>query len=627
MTLLAVQNLSASRGAKQLFDKINFSVESGEKIALIGVNGCGKSTLLSELAEAITTPNPNISVTPGLAVAMLDQMPIFSATDTISQHLFRGDSGVTQVIREYHECLDQLESDPTEELSTAFADLVVRMDLANAWEYEDRVTSILNELHIDHLTQLMGTLSGGMIKKIALARLFFEDADLLILDEPTNHLDIETIDWMEGMLKRSRATVLMVTHDRYFLDRICTRIFEIDQQSLFIYQGNYPVFLELRGERLAAQAHQEQSIQSAMRVELEWLKRGPKARSTKQKARKDRIEAMQNRTVYQEDQGIELGVAGRRMGKKILELKEITKSFEGRQIINPFSYTFKEGAKIGILGPNGAGKSTLFNLISDRLKPDSGEVDPGVNTHFGHFEQQSDAMDPNVTILGYVKGFGEQLTLHDGTRVSATKLLERFLFASSSFATPIGKLSGGERRRLQLVCMLLENPNFLLFDEPTNDLDVMTLSVLEDFLLSFNGCVLIISHDRYFVDRVVDHLFIFDGNGGIAPFWGTYSDYADVAKLMPQPSEIKGAKSEIGIPKPVAPIEKKKPLNFKEQQEFKTLEADIETLESEKSRLATLFLTAVGSTDEFEIAGKRLAEIDVLLGQNISRWELLADRA
>jgi ABC transport system ATP-binding/permease protein len=626
MILLSVQKLSASRGAKDLFQNVTFSMSEGEKIALIGVNGCGKSTLLSEIASAITTPNSNINFTPGLSVALLAQTPVFSPEDTILEHLFRGDSEVVKTLREYHLCLDEMEGDNAEAAGLALSDLMVRMDLAQAWDYEHRVTSILKELHIEQLNQKMGTLSGGMIKKIELARLFFEDAELLIMDEPTNHLDIETIDWMESMLRRSQASVLMVTHDRYFLDRVCTRILEIDQQTLFDYQGNYPVFLEQRAARLAAQQNLESTIQSVLRVELEWLKRGPKARSTKQKARKDRIDDMQNRKGFQEEQQIELGVAGRRMGKKILNLKKITKSFEGREILAPFSYSFKEGAKIGILGPNGAGKSTLFNLISERLMPDSGLVEPGVNTHFGHFEQQSDGMDPNMTVLGYTKQYGEQITMHDGNRVSAAKLLERFLFPTSSFNTLIGKLSGGERRRLQLVCMLLENPNFLLFDEPTNDLDVMTLSVLESFLVGFTGCVLIISHDRYFLDRVVDELFIFDGKGGIEPFWGNYSDYAARPKGKAPVAEalvvapIAVVADEPGLPK-------KKSLSFKEQKEFKSLEVEIEKLESEKAELTTVFSSGDATVEIYEKTGKRLAEIDVILETKMTRWEVLAERA
>jgi ATP-binding cassette subfamily F protein uup len=629
MILLSVQNLSASRGAKDLFQNVTFAMTQGEKTALIGVNGCGKSTLLSEIAAAFSTPNPHINFTPGLSVALLAQTPIFSPEDTILEHLFRGDSEVVKTLREYHLCLDEMEGENADAAGLALSDLMVRMDLAQAWDYEHRVTSILKELHIEHLNQKMGTLSGGMIKKIELARLFFEDAELLIMDEPTNHLDIETIDWMEAMLRRSQASVLMVTHDRYFLDRVCNRILEIDQQTLFDYQGNYPVFLEQRAARLAAQQNLEATIQSVLRVELEWLKRGPKARSTKQKARKDRIDDMQNRKSFQEEQQIELGVAGRRMGKKILDLKKITKSFDGRPILEPFSYTFKEGAKIGILGPNGAGKSTLFNLICERILPDSGRIEAGVNTQFGHFEQQSDGMDPDMTVLGYTKQYGEQITMHDGHRVSAGKLLERFLFPTSSFNTLIGKLSGGERRRLQLVCMLLENPNFLLFDEPTNDLDVMTLSVLESFLVGFQGCVLIISHDRYFLDRVVDELFIFDGKGGITPFWGNYSDYAErpKSKNLSVVPEIKTAKVSVSETPAVVVPAKKQALSFKEQKEFQSLELEIEKLETEKTTLTAVFSSADATVDVYEKTGKRLAEIDAILETKMERWECLAERS
>ena len=625
MILLSVQNLSASRGAKDLFQNVTFGMAEGEKIALIGVNGCGKSTLLSEVALAIGKSHPHIQSTPGLAVALLSQTPSFLPEDTILEHLFRGDSGVVQLIRDYHRCLVDLEGDQAEAAGAALSDLMARMDVAQAWDYERRVTSILKELHISDLTQKMGTLSGGMVKKVALARLFFEDADLLILDEPTNHLDIETIDWMETMLKRSQAAVLMVTHDRYFLDRVCTRIFEIDQKTLFIYEGNYPVFLEQRAARLLAQQNQEMTIQSILRVELEWLKRGPKARSTKQKARKDRIDEMQNRQGLEEVSAIELGVSGRRLGKKILELKKITKSFGDKPVLSPFSYTFKEGDKIGILGPNGAGKSTLFNLISERLVPDSGVVDAGINTHFGHFEQQSDAMDEAMSVLSYAKQYGEQIMMHDGVRVSVAKLLERFLFPVSSFNTLIGKLSGGERRRLQLVCMLLENPNFLLFDEPTNDLDVMTLSVLESFLLGFKGCVLIISHDRYFLDRVVDQLFVFDGNGGISPFWGGYSDYADSLKFKPVLAPSPPQEKAPVVSKPVS--EKKKNLSFKEQAEFEKLESTIESLETEKEGLTALFLSDTTTADAYKMAGLRLSEIEDSLETLMARWEALAERA
>lgn len=361
------------------------------------------------------------------------------------------------------------------------------MDHLNLWEYEERVSSILRELDIVNLDQKMSELSGGMRKKIALEQTFFDNSELLILDEPTNHLDIATIEWLEGMLKKQQSAIVMVTHDRYFLDKICTKIIEIDQQQVFVYNGNYQTYLEGRAQRYLSQEKQESRIQSVLRVELAWLRRGPKARSTKQKARKERIGGMMTRKVINPDEVLSLEVGQRRIGKKILELKSISKSFGERALIRDFSYAFTKGEKIGILGPNGVGKSTFLNLIMDKLQPDSGEIDVGVNTVFGYFDQHSGAFDLTQSVYEHVSEIGTQFTCSDGSTLSASKLLERFLFPSTMLKTVIGKLSGGERRRLHLVCLLLANPNFLLFDESTNDLDIQTLSVLEDFLLSFSG--------------------------------------------------------------------------------------------------------------------------------------------
>jgi len=625
MSILSVNNLTCIQGVKTLFENISFSIEANEKMAIIGVNGSGKSTLLATVASSLSEPNPAIAMQQGLRVTYLGQTPRFNPDDKIQDHLFRTHTPTAQAIKTYHECLEQLQEDPSSEHEKQLNDAMVQMDLLQAWAYEERITSILNELNIHQLSQKMGTLSGGMIKKIELARLFFEEADLLILDEPTNHLDIDTINWLENKLKRINAAVLMVTHDRYFLDKICTRIIEIDQQSLFIYKGNYSVFLELREQRYSQQKKEEQDIKTALRVELEWLKRGPKARSTKQKARKDRIEDMQNRKTFTQDNALELGVQGRRMGKKILDLKNISKTFDTKRVVNHFSYAFQEGEKIGMLGPNGTGKTTLLNLIAQRLDPDTGIVDAGQNTVFGYFEQHADSFDFNLSIHDHVKQIGQNITLHDGTVLTAAKLLERFLFPSSSLHTQIGKLSGGERRRLQLVCMLLKNPNFLLFDEPTNDLDILTLSVLENFLLTFKGCVIVISHDRYFMDRVVDHLLIFKGNGDISHFVGSYTDYADSLK-----EDAKAEKKGPSLPVKPAPVEPpapaKKQLSYKEQQEFKKLEQYIEELENEKTKLTEIF-SQPGTPEDYEKVGKRLKDIATQLELNYTRWEYLAQLA
>ncbi|MFC1770970.1 ABC-F family ATP-binding cassette domain-containing protein [Candidatus Margulisiibacteriota bacterium] len=628
MNLISVQNLSCSQGVKTLLENINFGISSGQKIALIGVNGCGKTTLLSLIANISKKPNPAISTKSNLKIVYLAQIPVFNPEDTIITHLFASDNPMVQIIKNYEQCLEQLKYDKTEQLERRLSDITSEMDRLQAWEYEARVSSILNSLDIYHLDQKMNTLSGGMIKKIALAQIFMQDMDLLILDEPTNHLDIKTIEWLESMLKRVNTTILMVTHDRYFMDKICNRILEIDQQNIFNYMGNYESFLEQRALRYQNQERQEKNIQTVLRVELEWLKKSPKARSTKQKARKQRIDDMINRHTFSRQQALELDVSERRLGKKILELKNVSKSFSDLAVIKGFSYAFKRGEKIGIIGSNGTGKTTLLNIIANKIVPDSGGVDIGINTVFGYFDQHSMEFDLDKTIYEHIKDYGEFIQIHDGTQVSAAKLLERFLFNSSSLKTKIGKLSGGERRRLHLVCMLLNNPNFLLFDEPTNDLDIKTLSILEDFLLKFKGCLIIISHDRYFMDRVVDNLLVFEGLGEITKFAGGYTEYVQIKKELDKinPDKKTSSKNEVELQITTNPTPKKK-LSFKEQQEFKNLELEIERLEVEKKQLEGTFTQSQGTPQEYLLAGKRLKEINSVLDNRLDRWECLADRA
>ena len=628
MNLMSVQNLSCSQGVKTLFKDISFGINAGEKIALIGVNGCGKTTLLSILANIANQPNNSISTKRNLKISYLAQTPIFNPEDTIITHLFASNTPTAQIIKSYEQCLQDLENDKSLELQKQLSDITAKMDLLNAWEYEARVRSVLNELEIHHLDQQMKTLSGGMIKKIGLAQIFLQEMDLLILDEPTNHLDIKTIEWLENMLTRFNATLLMVTHDRYFLDKICTRILEIDQQKLFTYEGNYEKFLEQKEFRYQNQQKEENNIQAILRVELAWLKRGPKARSTKQKARKERINDMLSNQTFSKEQVLELNTSGRRLGKKILKLTNINKSFADLNVIKDFSYTFSLEEKIGIIGPNGSGKTTLLNIISQKIRPDHGTVDVGVNTVFGYFDQHSMEFDLNKPIYEHIKDYGEYIQMPDGTKITAAKLLERFLFDSSTFKTPIGKLSGGERRRLHLVCMLLKNPNFLLFDEPTNDLDIKTLSILEDFLINFKGCLIIISHDRYFMDRVVDNLLVFEGQGKITKFTGSYTEYAEtkkeLAKLESRKSIPPTKKTE---PKIAAlPNERKKLTNF-EEQEMKKLELEIEKLETEKKQLEAIFTNGEAAREDYLITGKKLKELTSRLNTMFSRWENLAERA
>ena len=611
MTILSIHDLTCESGIKTLFKAATFSINATDKVAIVGPNGCGKTTLLSLIAKATTDPQSEISTQRGLRITSLDQQPSISPTHTIHDHLYKSASTEARAIQDYHTQTQRYHDDPSDETEAAYTKASDTMDHLNLWEYEDQVASILRELDITDLNQKISALSGGIQKKIALAQTFFDETDLLILDEPTNHLDITTIEWLESMLTKQRSAIMMVTHDRYFLDKICTKIIEIDQQQLFVYDGNYSTYLEKRDQRYHALAKEESRLQSILRVELAWLKRGPKARATKQNARKDRIAAMLDRPKQADAAPLELGVSERRLGKKILELKNISKSFDGTKIIDQFSYTFSKGEKIGILGPNGAGKSTFLNLIMEKIQPDSGEVDPGVNTVFGYFDQHTH-FDAAQTVYDHINDIGSHFTCHDGTTLSAAKLLERFLFPSQMLKTPIGNLSGGEKRRLHLVSLLLKNPNFLLFDEPTNDLDIQTLSVLEDFLASYQGCVLLISHDRYFMDRVVTRLLVFDRKK-ITPFIGNYSDYI-------------AAKSESKPVKKVTPAQKKNPAEDSDKQlkkDIAKLEKEIEALEAKRDTLSTSFTPADNSPDVYEKMGKELKELESRIATAYSSWELL----
>ena len=625
MSLLSVKNLTCVQSIKTLFEDATFSIDAKDKIAVIGPNGCGKTTLLSLLAQATSDPAPQIATKNGLRITFLPQTVEINPEHSILDHLFQSKTPAAQAIRNYQEVLEAYNDNPTPEIEEKITEAMSQMDYANAWDYEAKVSSILRELNIHHLSQKLSELSGGMKKKISLAQAFFEESDLLILDEPTNHLDIITIEWLEDMLKRHNSALIMVTHDRYFLDKVCNKILEIDQKKMYTYIGNYQNYLEQREERYLSLDKQEKSIQSVLRVELAWLRKGPKARSTKQKARKQRISELVSRPQFDQDEALDMNVSERRLGKKILELTEVSKSFDDRVIINNFSHIFKQGERIGILGPNGAGKTTLLNLIMGRLTPDSGVIDPGINTLFGYFDQHSQSMDPDMTIYEHIGQIGTQITYHDGTTLSAAKLLERFLFPGSMLKTQISKLSGGEKRRLHLVSLLLENPNFLLFDEPTNDLDIQTLSVLEDFLTSFKGCILIISHDRYFMDRVIDRLFVFRSGGSIKSYAGSYTDYSDALKdfeALKKKQYQQKSKSETP-----APYVEKRRLTYKENEEMKKLESDITTLETEKESLNALFLDASKTAKDFEIAGKRLKEVTDLLTSKNERWECLAEFA
>jgi len=506
MNLISISGISSIKGDRILFEDVSFGIQEGEKVALVGVNGCGKSTLLNIIADLDEPEKGGIARNKDIVVSILNQNPVFDPEDTISVHIFRNPE-ITQ---------------GTLEVS---------------------IRAILDRLGIDDLDMRMVELSGGMRKKVALAQALVKDFDLLILDEPTNHLDIETIVWLENYLKNSNKAVLMVTHDRYFLDAICTSIYEINGSKIFHYKGNYDFYLRKKAEHENSQIVEDERIKTILRREVAWLSRGPRARTTKSKDRVENVRNMMEREKIEEDGKIDFKVTGRRMGKKILEISDITFSWDDSPLIDKFSYGFKRDTRIGIMGENGSGKTTLLDLITGRLKAKSGDYDIGINTVFGYFDQNSEELPTDLRLIDYVKSKGEVLRTADGFDLTASQMLEKFLFDSSTHYLPIEKLSGGERRRLYLVAVLMQNPNFLIFDEPTNDLDIKTLSVLEDFLISFNGPLVVVSHDRYFLDRTVDTLLISNGDGTFESFVGNASDWLSKRTMSKKISQTKDTSS------------------------------------------------------------------------------------
>lgn len=630
MNLISVNGITRWKGEKKLFENASFGVDEGDRIAFIGVNGCGKTTLLRLIAGAEEPDAGAVSRNRDARINFLEQTPSFDPGDTVIEHIFKVDNPQTAVIKRYETLCDAMKRDHDPSHQAELDDIMAEMERIGAWQYEFQVRAVLDKLGITELGAMMRELSGGMLKKVALARSLIDTSNIIILDEPTNHLDIDTIEWLQSFLQKTTKTVLLVTHDRYFLDSVCNYIIEIEGGAVHRYEGNYSAYLAAKSVRQAAIDHEEERIRTILRVELEWLSRGPKARATKQKARKERIAEMQSREFAREE-GMELSVTGRRLGKKILTLKNVAKSFGDKSVISPFTHVFKRNEKIGVIGPNGSGKTTFLNLLTGRLEPDSGEIERGANTFFGYFDQHSTALDPGIRLIDFMKKTGDMITLDNGRVISASSMLERFLFPPKTHSTLLGKLSGGERRRIYLVHILMQNPNFLILDEPTNDFDIKTLSILEDFLNEYDGCMIVVSHDRFFMDRVADYLLVFDGCGGIKGFAGNFSDYmeyrreeeADAKKLAEQSKEAARGES---APARSARPEKKK-LSFREQKEYEAILGEIEKLEAEKAALEDFFNS--GSTDVKKIneCAGRLKEVGGLVEEKVSRWEYLASIA
>ncbi len=619
MNLISINQISKSFADKILFEDISFGIHSEQKIALIGINGCGKTTLLKILAKKENPDSGEISWNKDCKINFLPQLPQFEKNDTILNHIFKTDNPVVKLIKEYEYLCSNPENNNL--YSKKLDTLILEMDKQNAWQFEAEIKSVLSELGITNLNLKMNELSGGMLKKVALAQSLIDTGNVLILDEPTNHLDINTTVWLENYLKKINKTVIMVTHDRYFLDNICDRIIELDRKTLFTYSGNYSFYLEKKSQQINELIKEDEKINNILRNELKWLKSGVKARTTKQKARIDRIKEMQKKEKYKETPNMHFGVENRRLGKTILEIKNITKSFDDNTIIKPFNYVFKSGEKLGIIGPNGAGKTTFLKLISGKLNPDSGEIIKGINTEIAVFDQLGATLDPEKRIIDTIKEFGENIRIDNGKYLSAGQLLEKFLFPSSVHSIPVKKLSGGEKRRLQLISILIKNPNFLIFDEPTNDLDIKTLSILEDFLCDFKGCLIVVSHDRYFMNRVTDHLLVFDGNGNINEFPGNFTDYLNSTK---ENEIVKQPVKEYNKPK----IKKQpKKLSYKEKIEFENIENEIDELESLKTEIEKQLSENTTDYEKLSELQNKLEEIEKEILIKMERWEYLTNKA
>lgn len=613
MNLLSIEKLKKNYGDKTVFENVTFGINEGDKAAIIGINGSGKSTLLKIIAGLEEADGGNVAINKECLINYLSQMPEVLPHVSVIDYIFKSDTPALRLIKRY----EQLIHTDSPELHK----IIEEMDHKNAWSYEYSVKSVLGELGIHSYDIKMGELSGGMAKKVSLAQALIDEGSLLILDEPTNHLDIDTVEWLQNHLESTKKAVLLVTHDRYFLDNVCNVIFEIDGGKFTRYDGNYSVYLEKKAEETAHDQRRQERLSNILRSELVWLKRSPKARTTKQKARIDRANAMQESVVRKTEKELELKTLTRRLGNKIIDLKDVSKSYGGKALFSDFSYSFRRGEKVGIAGANGAGKSTFLKILTGEVTPDSGTVDVGVNTFFGVFDQHSKELDPDMKVIQFIEETSKNIQFGDGSSLSAGLLLEQFLFPKDSHYRPIGKLSGGEKRRLHLVNELIKNPNFIILDEPTNDLDIKTLSVLEDFLESFGGCAVVVSHDRYFMDRVCDTLFIFKGDGVFEHFPGSYSNWLEQKEKTAAEEKQTEKKETL---KPAAVTEKKKKLTYAEKKEFEGLEPAINALEKEIEALNTEL--ASGGSDYSRLAALQedLDAKEIELLEKMERWEYLS---
>ena len=623
---LQVDKLTKSFGDLVLFEEITFGIAQGQKIGLIAKNGSGKTTLLNILAGKEDYDSGSVVFRNDLRVGYLEQTPHYPAGMTVLQACFYSPNETVRLIADYEQALASGDQSRLDEL-------LLRMDSLKAWDYEQRAKQILGQLKIHHFDQKVETLSGGQLKRVALANVLITEPELIILDEPTNHLDLEMTEWLEGYLSRANISILMVTHDRYFLDRVCSEIIEIDRKQLYQYKGNYSYYLEKRQERIDAQNADIDRASNLLRKELDWMRRQPQARGTKAKYRIDAFYELEKRAKQQHEQGkVNLDVKASYIGSKIFEAEHVSKRFGDLKIVEDFNYIFARYEKMGIVGNNGTGKSTFIKMLVGELEPDSGRFDVGETVRFGYYSQEGLQFDERMKVIDVVQDIAEYIDLGDGRKLGVSQFLNYFLFTPEKQHSYVHKLSGGEKRRLYLCTVLMRNPNFLVLDEPTNDLDIVTLNVLEEYLRGVKGCVIVVSHDRYFMDKVVDHLLVFHGNAEIQDFPGNYTQYRLWKEMQTEQERKKSAaapaSNDSAAKKSSRPEkEQKKKLSFKERKEFESLDAEIPQLEEEKARLEVEMSSGTLSNDQLLAKSERIAALIAEIDEKTMRWLELSEWA
>lgn len=622
ISYLQVDQLTKSFGDLILFSDLSFGIAEGQRIGLLAKNGTGKTTLLNILAGKESYDSGSVVFRRDLRVAYLEQDPQYPGDITVLDACFQSGTDVTDVIAEYEKAMES-------EDHSNLDNILQRMDMLKAWDYEQRAKQILSQLKIRNFDQKISELSGGQLKRVALANVLITEPELIILDEPTNHLDLDMTEWLEEYLQRSRLSLLMVTHDRYFLDRVCSEIIEIDQKQLFQYKGNYSYYLEKRQERVSSQNAEIDRANNLLRKELEWMRKQPRARGTKAKSRIDAYYDLEKKAEKERDLGnVQLQMKGSYIGNKIFEAKHIYKSFGDLKILEDFNYVFARYEKMGIVGNNGTGKSTFIKMLMGEVLPDKGEFDVGETVNFGYYSQDGLQFDDQMKVLDVVQNIAEVIDLGNGNRLTASQFLQHFLFPPEKQHNFVYKLSGGEKRRLYLCTVLIKNPNFLVLDEPTNDLDIMTLNILEEYLQSFKGCVIVVSHDRYFMDKVVDHLLAFSGNAKIKDFPGNYTQYREwkevqelIEKEAVQAEKVKEEKPKVEAPK----REEKKKISYKDKREFEELDALIPQLESEKAQLENELSSPDLSPEALLAKSNRISELIDKIEEKTLRWLELSE--